>query len=149
VHYDRVGAVVEAPLGAQLGRAWLAGKHVVCGDDQRLVAGEEADVDRLDRRPLEVHDVGCSRGAAVAQHVGNVLDQARRGTLPGARRRRSEPVEALVHLVALRGRNVTVGEAAGHQGDVGAGARERRRQRAIVRGRVSRWIDDVNAHGAA
>ena len=113
------------------------------------VAGKQTHVDRLDGRPLEVHDVRLPRGAAVAQHVGNVLDQTGGGAPPRARRRGSEPVEALVHRVALRGRNVAVGEAAGHQRDVRARARERGRQGAIVRGRVGRWVDDVNAHGAA
>jgi len=39
------------------------------GSHQRTIAREQPHVERLDREPLEVHDVGRARGSAIAQHV--------------------------------------------------------------------------------
>ena len=110
VHDDRVGALVEAALRPQLAGARLAREHVVGRDDHGPVAGQQADVQRLDREPLEVHDVGVAGRAAVAQHVRHVLGQL--GRLAHARSRAAggEPVEALVDRVALGGWDVPIGK---------------------------------------
>jgi hypothetical protein len=89
-----------------------------------------------------VHDVGGARRPAVAQQVGHVLGQPRRP--PPARRRPA--VEALVDPVAARPRHVAVRERPGDERDVGACARERRGQRVVVRRRVRRGVDEVDAH---
>ena len=57
-----------------------------------------------------------------------------------------ERVEELVHPVAAGGRHRPVREAGGEQLDVGPGARQRGAQRAVVRRRVGRRIDDLDAH---
>ncbi len=83
----RVEAVVEAALGCPLARARLAREDVVRGQHERRAAaaerpaererrGQQPAVEVLDRQPLEVHDVGRARRAAVAEHVGHVLERA-------------------------------------------------------------------------
>ena len=84
-------------------------------------------------------------GTAEAEHVGDVLGglerQARRGVetaVGGA------AVEALVDPVAVGGRHRPVEEVAGQQLDLSAGARQRRRKRAVVRWRECRRVDYLN-----
>ena len=92
---DRVEAVVQASLGGALPGTGLAREDVVGGQHERApgtgrgaVGGQQAAVELLDREPLEVHDVGGARGAAVAEHVRDVLGELeQRGARePGAKR---------------------------------------------------------------
>ncbi len=92
VHDDRVEALVQPPLGRELPRTGLAREDVVRGQHERARAppvayrraavhagwGQQPAVEVLDGEPLEVHDVGLAREAAVAQHVGDVLGEPAR-----------------------------------------------------------------------
>ena len=84
VHDHRVHPLVERTLAGQLGRLRLARQHVVGGQHARSPRRQQARVERLDREPLEVHDVGLPRGAAVAQHVRHVLREPRMTRAPRA-----------------------------------------------------------------
>jgi len=143
----RVGALVEPPLGGALARPGLAGQHVVGGDHQRPPPGKQASVEGLHRQPLEVHDVGAGRRAAVAQHVRDVLRQLRRTphARPGGPRRPA--VERLAHLVTVLARGVPVVEARGDQLHARAGTRQRRAQGVVVGRRVGGGVDYVDPHG--
>ena len=161
VHDDRVEALVQPPLGGQLPRPRLARQHVVGGEHELgprqaglRIRGppprKQVHIERLHRQPLEVHDVGRARGAAVAQHVRHVLEQLQR--LAGARAPArgaaavGEPVEELAPLIPLGRRYCPVGEAAREQLHLGAGRRQRAAQRVVVGRRVGRGVDDVDAH---
>ena len=86
VHDDRVEALVQAPLrgalpGPRLARAGCRGRSAPAA----AARGQQLAVELLHGQPLEVHDVGRARGAAVAQHVGDVLGELeRRGAARGA-----------------------------------------------------------------
>ena len=110
-------------------------------------ARQQETVERLHRQPLEVDDVGSPRRAApVAEHVRDVLEQLRHGPQPGAGRAERVAVERLSDHVAIRRRRRAVGERAGHELDLGAQIGQRRGQRVVVRQRVCRRVDDVDAH---
>ena len=79
-------------------------------------------VDVLDRQPLEVHDVRRAGGAAVGEHVGNVLGELHSTLRAGARREARCAVEQLTPLIPLGGRDGAVGEAAREQLDLGPAA---------------------------
>ena len=107
---DRVEAVVQTPLRRELAPAGLAREHVVGGQHERppaagygLPARQQMTVDVLDRQPLEVHDVRRAGGAAVGEHVGNVLGELHSTLRAGARREARGAVEQLAALVALGG----------------------------------------------
>jgi tetraprenyl-beta-curcumene synthase len=103
-------------------------------------------VEMLNRQPLEVHDVGHARGAAVAQHVGDMLDELAyqpRASAGGAERK---PVEELMAHVPIRTRHGPVGEAASEQLHLGVSPRQCTAQRMVVGWRVGGGIDDVNTH---
>jgi hypothetical protein len=121
---DRVDLVVEAQLGGALAlRALLAGEDIVGGEDDGLVAGQEALVEMLEGEPLEVDEVGGPR--AQAQHVGDVLGELGGEPDAGAGRAGQPAVEgALVDGEAVRGRHLAEVEAARGERDVEAGARE-------------------------
>ena len=81
-------ALVEAALRAELAGARLARQDVVRGEDDGPRARQQVHVERLERQPLEVHDVGGARRAAVAQHVRDVRRELRGEAPARARRRR-------------------------------------------------------------
>jgi len=152
VRDDGVEALIERPLCGATAGAALARKHVVRGQHERTPARQEPRVELLDGEPLEVHDVGGARGAAVAQHVGDVLGELERATRAlgdgaAAGNVPTGAVERVDAAVVAGGRDGAIGEAAGDELDVGAGGGERGAQRVVVRRRVGRRVDDVDAHG--
>jgi len=92
-----------------------------------------------------VEDVGVG-GAAEAEHVRRVLDELEGATgwsvkpAPGA-----AAVEALAHPVAVGLRHRPVEEPAGQQLHLGAGANQRRGERAVVGWREGRGVDQLDA----
>jgi hypothetical protein len=146
VHDHGVDTGVEAALGGALPGPWLARQHVVGGEHERPPeCPQEQPVHRLDREPLEVHDGRRARGARRAEHVRDVAGElGRHAQAPGGH----AAVEALVDRVAGAARDVAVGEAAREQAHVGAGRGQGGGERVVVRRRVGRGIDDVDAHGA-
>jgi hypothetical protein len=144
VHDDRVEALVQLRLRATLARSRLARKDVVRGQHEWTPAWEQQPVDVLHREPLEVHDVGRARAAAVGEHVGDVLCELQRGPRARARgrgRARSGSIEQLLPHISIRGGRVAVGETRGEQRDVGACKSERRGELVVVRRRVRRGVD--------
>ncbi len=147
VHDDRVEALVQAPLPAQLPWAWLAREHVVRGDHERPAARQQRRVELLHGEPLEVDEVRRARGAPVAEHVGHVLGELHGAPRAGRVQAGGGAVEVLAPHVAVGRGDRPVGEAAGEQLDLGAGAGERAGERVVVRRREGRRVYDVNAHG--
>ena len=125
VHDDGVRALVEAALRAELAGARLAREDVVRRDDDRPRARQQMHVERLEREPLEVHDVRGARRAAVAQHVRDVRRELRGEAPPRARGAAGAAVEPLDALVAVGRGHRSVREAARLQAHAG-----RRRERA-------------------
>ena len=80
---DRVDAVVQAALGGGLAGTRLTREQVVRGQDGRAI-GEQGPVEVLEVEPLEVDDVAAGGGAAVAEHVGDVLGELRAAAQTGA-----------------------------------------------------------------
>ena len=111
--------------------------------------GEQALVDLPDGEPLEVHDVGGGRRAAVGEHVGDVRREARQPAQRAARRTGRPAVEALVEPVAVATWHLPVRERARHERDVRTRGGQRAAQRVVVGGRVRGGIDDVDAHPSA
>lgn len=142
---DRVEAVEVAALGGELAALARARERVMQGEHPGMAAvgADQEAVDRRQRRPLPVLDIGTAEAAAGAEHPRRVLERLQREPAaaagPGTG---AAPVEALLDAVALRGRHGPVEEAARQQLDVGAGAGERGRERAVVRRRERRWIDE-------
>jgi hypothetical protein len=146
VHHDGVEARVQPPLRRALAGPRLAGQDVVSRQHERRPEGaQQQPVHGLHREPLEVHDRRRARGPRRREHVGDVARELGRHAQPPARH---AAVEALVDRVARAARDVAVREAAGDQADVGAGRGQRGGERVVVRRRVGRGIDDVDAHGA-
>ena len=150
---DRVEAVIQTPLGGALARAGLAWHDVVSGEHKRATGTgrgatgrQQMHVEVLDRQPLEVHHVGVAGGATVAQHVGHVLGELRRRPQTRSGTPDRGAVEQLAPHIPVGGRHRAVGEAARDERDLGAGAAKRAAQRMVVRGRVGRGVDDVDAH---
>ncbi len=158
MHDHGVEVLVQPPLSGQLPRPRLARQHVVGGEHELgarscrggLSPRQQVNIEWLHGQPLEVHHVGRARGAPVAQHVRHVLKQLQR--LAGARTPAryaaavGEPVEELAPLIPRGRRYRSVGEAAREQLHLGAGRRQRAAQRVVIRRRVSRGVDDVDAH---
>ena len=114
-------------------------------------AGQQVGVQLLDGQPLEVHHVGGARQATVAQHVGDVLGELGRraqalADLRSARRSERGAVEQLAPHIPVGGWDGAVGEAARDERHLGAGAGKGAAQRVVVRRRIGRGIDDVDAH---
>lgn len=152
VHDDRVEAVIQTLLGPQLARTRLTREHVVCGENERAasiscaVGRQQMAVEMLDGQPLKVDHVRRASGAAVAQHVGHVLEElARHPQPPGGSAERGTVKELVAH-VTFWPRNGPVGEAAGEQLHLCVKRRQRTAQRMVVGWRVSGGVDDVNAH---
>ena len=169
---DRVEALVQAALGGELARAGLARHDVVGGEHERPAqhrpgvapagtgggagaartgggagGGQQVAIEVLNREPLEVHDVSRARGAAVAEHVGDVLGQLCEALRAGARRKAGVAVEELAPLVPRRRRDGAVGEAAREQLDLGPRRPQRLAERVVIRRRVGGRIDDLDTHG--
>ena len=162
VHDDRVEAVVQPPLRRALARPGLARQDVVGGDHEWATGGcsrppsaaererQQATVEVLHGEPLEVHDVGRPRGAAVAQHVGHVLGELDRAASASVGDARGETVEQLAARVALGRRHRTVREVARVQLDVGVRpppARGRARGRTAACRRRGRRCGRASARG--
>ena len=153
VHNDRVEALIQTPLGRELARARLAREDIVGREHEcsppagrGIASREQMTVDVLDREPLKMHDIRRARGAAVAKHVRDVLSELGDTLSAGARGEACRTVEQLTPPVPLRGRHRAVGETAREQLDLCSRRRQRAAQRVVVRGRVGRGIDDVDAH---
>src|SRR4051794_4160735 len=144
VHDHGVHPPVEARLRGELAGARLAREHVVSGEHTRTPRQQDA-VQVLHRQPLEVHDIRGPGGARVAQHVGYVLGEPRGATTT----RRGPAVERLADADAGRVRHVSVAERARPQLHVRPRSGECRGERPVVRRRVGRRIDQVDAHGAS
>ncbi len=146
VHDDGIEVLVQASLRRALAGTRLARKDVVRGQYQRTPVRQQAPIQVLDGEPLEVHHVGSARGAAVAQHVGDVLGELDHATGAGVGHVRGEAIEQLAPRVALRHGDGAVGEAARVQLDLRAGGGQRAAQGVVVGRRVGRGVDDVDAH---
>ena len=95
--------------------------------------------------PLQVHDVGGHPGEP--RQAERVLEHLQRQAQPrAAEESRRERIEELAPAVAVRLRDVAEAEARGDELDLGARARERRRERVVVRRREGGWIGDDDAH---
>ena len=141
---DRVHAAEGAAGGAQLPAGGARRQDVVGGHHPRPGRGQQQRVEAGQGQPLVMGDVGAG-GAAEAQHVRQVLGELEGAAgggveaAPGA-----APIEALLDPVALRLRHRAVEEAAGRQLDLGTGAGERRGERAVVRRRERRGVDELH-----
>jgi hypothetical protein len=138
---QRAEAAVQPPLPA------LLSQDAVRGQQARAGGRQQAAVERRDRQPLIMAHVGAAAIAPIPEHAGQVLGELQG---PAAERVRvtaaGATVERLADLVAQRSGNGAVGEPAGHQLDLGAGARERGAQGTVVGWREGRGIDDLDAH---
>jgi hypothetical protein len=125
VDHERVDGLVAPTLGACLPESRLTREQVVRGQHERA-ARQQVYVEPLHRQPLEVHHVGGSRGAAVADHVRSVGQQLGDPAAPGSGGPARAAVEQLTNRIALdRGRRV-IGELTGDQFHLGASAGQRR-----------------------
>jgi hypothetical protein len=70
---DGVEVLVEPPLRGLRAGDPLARQDVVRGDHERSPTRQQQPVDRGQRQPLEVDDVGGRCKPAIAEHGGDVL----------------------------------------------------------------------------
>jgi len=146
VYDDGVDAVIEAPLGSDLSASRLARKDVMGGQDERSAGRQQAHVQRLDREPLEVHDVCRGGGPPILAHVGHVLHELSGEPPARSGRAAAAAVEALDALICVGRGDGSVRKAAGLQAHVHSRSAERGTERMVVGRRVGRGIHDVDAH---
>ncbi len=139
VRDDRIEVVQEADLGRARAGDALARQDVVGGEDERAPPREQVRVQRGDREPLEVNDVGLARAGAVAEHVRDVRSDA-----SGARA--AMPVEELASLVAGRCRRLPMTKLAREKLRFDAAGGEAGRERMVVGRGVRGGVDDVDLH---
>ena len=136
----------DAVGGADLAAARPRRQDVVGGHHPRAQRRQQVGVEGRRGQPLVVDDVGVGV-AAEAQHVRQVLG-ALEGEPPAGLQAAGggAAVEALVDRVALGRRHRAVEEAGGDQLDLGAGAGQRRGERAVVGRRERRGVDELDFH---
>jgi hypothetical protein len=93
-----------------------------------------------------VDDVCAARCAPVAQHLGNLSSEPRSGAHFRTRLATKHPAEALIYSISVGESDIAVAERAATESYVSARACQRRAKRTVVRRRVSRRVDDMNAH---
>ena len=141
-----IHAIEDTASSAELAPARPRGRYVVGGHHPGPVRREQQGVERGNREPLVVDDVGIDC-AAEAQHVGQVLDELEGAASGGVEAAGgTAAVEALIDPVTVGGWHRAVEEVAGQQLDVCSGAGQRRRQGAVIGRREGRGVDQLHSH---
>ena len=144
---NRVHRPEDTPGGGRLAAARARRPDVVGGQQPRAARRQQVDVERRNREPLVVDDVGVG-GTAEAEHVREVL-----GGLEGEPKAGVEtaaggaPIEAFIDPVALGRGHRAVEELGRDEFDCCPLLRQSSRKSAIVGRRKRRGIDELDAQG--